>query len=66
MIEFSLPARSLDLAEYVALGDMWEECSSCVGFYVALGERFFKSGIEEVDTAILPTMRSIVGDKVTP
>lgn len=66
MIEFALPARSLDLAEYVALGDMWEKCSSCVGFCVALGEKFFISGIEEVDKGILPAMRSIVGDKVTP
>ena len=66
MIEFSLPARSLNLAEYVALGDMWEECSSCVAFCVALGDKFFTSGIKEVDTAILPAMRSTVGDKVTP
>ena len=64
--EFALPARSLNLAEYVAMGDLWEECSSCVGFCVALGDKFFNSGILEADTDILPNMRRAAGDKVTP
>ena len=66
MIEFTLPARALNLAEYLAIVDLWDDCSSCVGFCVALGNRFFEKGIEEVDKDILPAMRSAVGDKVTP
>ena len=66
MIEFSLPARSLNLTEYLELGDLWEESSLCVGLCVSLGEKFFTSGIREVDDDILPDIRTAVGDKVTP
>ena len=33
---------------------------------MALGDKFFTSGIREVDANILPTTRTAVGDKVTP
>ena len=66
MIEFSSPPISLTLAGYMELGQMWEECSPCAGFCVALGERFFSSGYKEVDLKVLPRLKAKAPDGVTP
>ena len=41
MIEFHSPALSLSLTGYMEMAELWEQCSSCAGFAVSLGERFF-------------------------
>lgn len=66
MIEFTLPALSMTLTEYMELTEQWESCSSCVGFCVSLGEEFFSSGVKEVDTEIMPNISSQAGPNVIP
>ena len=48
MIEFQEPPLQMDLAE------VRKACSSCVGFCIALGAKFFNSGVKDVDDVILP------------
>ena len=66
MIEFHSPALSLSLTGYMELAELWEQCSSCAGFAVSLGERFFSHGIREVDTEILPKFSAEAANGVIP
>ena len=52
MIKFSLPALSLSISEYIELVELWENCSTCAGFCVYLGDLFFSNGIKDVDEII--------------
>ena len=63
MIEFLSPPLSFSLTE---LAELWEGCTSCAGFAVSLGKRFFSSGIQEVDTEILPKLSSAAAVGVIP
>ena len=66
MIRYSSPALSSTLAEYMELSDLWESCSPCVGFCVSLGDKFFSTGVQEVDAVIQPHLSSMVGRAVVP
>ena len=50
----------------MALAEQWESCSPFTGFCVALGEDFLKSGIQQVDEEILPTLRAKASAAVLP
>ena len=64
MIEFSLPAISFTLNDYMELVELWESCGSCIGFCVSLGEKFFSAGIQEIDDDILPRISGQAGPGV--
>ena len=66
MMEFSPPALSLGLTDYMELAETWEGCTTCVGFCVSLGQKFFSSGIKEVDKTILPHLTALAGSDVHP
>lgn len=66
MIQFSSPALKLSLSDYMELAELWENCSTCVGFCVSLGQQFFTSGVKEVDDTILPHLSSLAGDNIIP
>ena len=66
MIKFSLPALSLSLSDYMVLVELWENCTSCVGFCVSLGDLFFTNGIKEIDEIILPHLTTQAGVDVIP
>lgn len=66
MIEFSSPSIGLNLSAYAELAELWEACSPCAGFCVALGEKFFSSGYREVDTNILPALEAKASSGVLP
>lgn len=52
MINFSLPALSLSLSEYMELVESRESCSACVGFCVSLEEEFFSTGLKAVNDTL--------------
>ena len=64
MIEFYPPSLSFTLSDYMELTDLWESCSSCVGFCISLGDQLFSSGIEEIDNLIRPTLLAKAGSEV--
>lgn len=66
MIEFTTPALSLSLSEYIELGELWENCLTCVGFCISLGEKFFIDGIREIDEIIRPNLSSHANSNVSP
>lgn len=66
MIEFSSPPLSLSLTEYMELAELWDGCCPCAGFCVSLGEKFFTSGVQEVDKEILPKLSAKAAAGVVP
>jgi len=56
MIQFDAPSISFTLSDYMEIVDLWENCSSCVGFCVLLGQKFFSVRTEEIDDSILPML----------
>jgi len=56
MIQFAGPSLSFTLSDYMEIVELWESCSSCAGFCVSLGQKFFSKGIEEIDSAIMPML----------
>ena len=66
MIEFAEPPLSSKMAEYIELAELYEKASACVGFCISLGEQFFRDGIVEVDTNIIPTLKDLAGPNVSP
>jgi len=64
MIEFSSPPLSFTMQKYMELVVLLESCSSCAGFCVSLGQRFFSDGIKEIDKVIIPRLLSTVGSSV--
>ena len=64
MIEFFALSLSFKLNDYMELVDLLESCSSCAGFCVSLGKKFFLDGIEEVDNVILPKLLAKAGSSV--
>ena len=59
------PALSFTLSDYMELTDLWECCSSCVGFCISLGDKLFSSGVKQIDDSICPTLRAKAGLNVT-
>ena len=66
MIEFFDPPLRMTLRQHMNLVEKQESCSSCVGFCVALGKRFFSDGIDEVDESLVPLIEERVGNQVLP
>ena len=66
MIEFSSPPVSLSLSGYMELAEIWEACSPCASFCVALGERFFSTGYKDVDSEVLPALKKKASEDVSP
>ena len=57
MIPFRAPQISMLLSEYMELVQLQEQAGNCAGFFISLGDEFFKSGVSEVDRVITPTLR---------
>lgn len=66
MIEFSSPPLSLSLTEYMELAELWDGCCPCAGFCVSLGEKFFSSGVQEIDKEVLPKLSAKAAAGVVP
>ena len=54
MIPFKLPQLSLSLTQYMEIAKLQGCASSCAGLLIGLGNKFFSSGIAEVDHSIIP------------
>ena len=49
------------------LVQLQEQAGNCAGFFISLGDEFFKSGVSEVDRVITPTLRDrAVNPRVIP
>lgn len=66
MIEFANPPVGMTIAEYMQLVELWTACSTCIGFCISLGKRFFNEGVEEVDSNILPSIASSASEEISP
>ena len=66
MIEFISPPLSLTITEYMELVELWEKISSCAGFAISLGEKFFSEGVKMVDDEIMPNLTNLAGSGVIP
>ena len=66
MIEFQEPPVQMGLSTFMDLGELWRACSACVGFCIALGAKFFDSGVKDVDDVILPDISSRAADGISP
>ncbi len=49
MIPFKLPQLSLSLTKYMEIAKLQGCASSCAGLFIGLRDKFFSSGIAEVD-----------------
>ena len=65
MISFRLPQLSMSLSQYTEIVALQRRAGSCVAFLIALGEKFFSSGVTEVDRDLIPTILSRVPSNVT-
>ena len=66
MIRFQSPQIQVTLTNYMEIVNLQKVAGSCVGFFIGLGEKFFTSGISEVDNDILPTLIEKAGSNVNP
>lgn len=66
MVKFRTPPVGMLLSEYMELSDLMQTCSSCSGFCISLGRKFFEEGIKEVDTRITPELSAALEDGVSP
>ena len=57
-IPFHLPQLNLSIAQYTKIVEGQENISPSVGFFIGLGDRFFKEGgIKEVDETLIPLLK---------
>ena len=48
------------------LVEIWDRCSSCVGFCIGLGARFFDVGYKEIDDVLVPLLESKADESISP
>ena len=48
------------------LVEVWKACSSCGGVCIALGAKFFNSGVKDVDVIIVPVISSRAAGGINP
>ena len=66
MIEFKEPPIPMTTVKHMELVELWEKCSSCVGFCIGLGEEFFSVGVHEVDEVLTPLLTSRAASGISP
>lgn len=66
MIEFQQPPLQMGVSTFIDLAESWKACSSCVGFCIALGAKFFDTGIKDVDNILTPYISSRAPDGISP
>ena len=66
MLEFSEPPLEMGITSYMDLAQLWKSCSSCAGFCIELGSRFFQSGCVEVNDVILKQLSSKAARGLSP
>ena len=54
------------VSQHIRLVELWEKCSSCAGFCIELGERFFHEAITEVNDTIIPLLQSKADRSISP
>ena len=60
-----LATGSMSLSQYTEIVALQRRAGSCVAFLIGLGEKFFSSGVTEVDRDLIPTILSRVPSNVT-
>ena len=53
-------------SQHMRLVELWDQCSSCVGFCVGLGAKFFSVGYEEIDDVLVPILESKADSSIAP
>ena len=66
MIEFRDPPLQVGLCTFMKLAQMWKACSSCAGYCIGLGEKFFSTGVKDVDEQVLPELSSNSAEGISP
>ena len=66
MIEFKQPPLQMGMSTFLELSELWRSCSSCAGFCISKGAKFFESGVKDVDNDILPSLTSAAPEGVCP
>ena len=56
----------MSLSQYMEIVALQRRVGSCVAFLIGLGDKFFSSGMTEVDRDLIPTILSRVPSSVTP
>ena len=54
------------MTDYVHVTDLIKRCASAIGSIIALGKKFIDRGIGELDSYILPKLRSMLTSSVVP
>ena len=54
------------MLEYAKLPALIDKSSSAVGFIISLGARFIEQGIVEMDSDLLPELRSLLDGRAIP
>ena len=65
MIPFRLPQLSMSLSRYMEHVALQRRAGSCVAFLIGLGDKFFSSGVTDVDRDLIPTILRRVPSSVT-
>ena len=66
LIEFQEPPIRMKTSQHMRLVELWDQCSSCVGFCIGLGAKFFSVGYEEIDDVLVPLLESKADSSVAP
>ena len=53
-------------SQHMELVKLWDQCSSCVGFCISLGEKFFSIGYKEIDDVLVPLLESKADGSISP
>ena len=66
MIEFLTPQVGMAVSRYMELVTLWEACSTCAGFCISLGKKFFTQGVQEIDSDICPAIAAAISQDISP
>ena len=60
LVEFPPPCLDMPMADYVQFTGLVNKSSSAIGKMIGLGKKFIETGISELDSYILPKLRSML------
>ena len=65
-IKFSPPALDIKIVDNQKLPPLLNDASKAVGAKIALGEKFVKEGVRDMDENLIPRLRELIGKETLP
>ena len=65
LIEFEDPPVSINTSQHMQLVKMWKKCGACIGFCIGLGDKFFDTGIAEMEE-LVKMLQSNANSSISP